>query len=121
MAISQQVYDISMKTATDLSDKQFYWMQVSADYTVALATAADTELVGLLQNKPESGVAAQVRRVGISKAVLGGTVTAGSRLTSDANGKTVAATSGQRYGAIALEGGDSGDTISVLMEFGTVA
>jgi len=120
MAIEQQVYDITMKTATDLSSSQYYWVQVSDDFTCAIATAAVADLLGLLQNKPESGQAAQVRRVGISKAILGETVTAGQLLTSDANGKSVVATSGQRYGAIALEGGDDGDIVSVLMEFGSV-
>ena len=54
---------------------------------------------------------------------LGGTVTAGDFLKSDADGKGVSiATSGttlQRYGAIALEGGASGGLIPVIVVLGS--
>ncbi|MCD6262290.1 MAG: DUF2190 family protein [Deltaproteobacteria bacterium] len=120
MAIEERVYDRSFDAAADLSEKQYYFVKLSAAHTCNVAGAADSALIGILQNKPESDRAASVRRVGVSKLVLGGTVTVGAKLTSDANGKGVTATSGQRYGAIALEAGDSGDTISALMEFGKV-
>ncbi len=53
---------------------------------------------------------------------LGGTVAAGERLKADADGKGVSiATSGttpQRYGAVAREGGASGNKIHVMIEIG---
>lgn len=55
---------------------------------------------------------------------LGGTVTVGARLKSDANGKGVAAattgTTAQEYGAIALEGGASGELIRVQVITGNI-
>lgn len=53
---------------------------------------------------------------------LGGTVTRGDRLKSDADGKAVTASADtEEYGAIALNGGVSGDLIRVLVDFGTIA
>lgn len=123
MAVEARLYDVTMLADGDLSDAQHYFMMLHAsdeDY-IDLADAAAVTLFGVLQDKPEaSGRACNVRRIGRSKLVLGGTVTYGQKLTSDANGAGVAATTGQRYGAIALEGGDAGDTVTVEMEFGYV-
>lgn len=123
MAVEARLYDVTMLADGDLSDAQHYFMMLHAsdeDY-IDLADAAAATLFGVLQDKPEaSGRACNVRRIGRSKLVLGGTVTYGQKLTSDANGAGVAATAGQRYGAIALEGGDAGDTVTVEMEFGYV-
>jgi hypothetical protein len=52
---------------------------------------------------------------------LGGTVAAGDRLKSDANGKGVTATvgSGDNYGAFAGEAGTAGKLIEVQVQVGT--
>jgi len=122
LAIEVNIFDMPMKAAGDLSAKQYYGMKVSADFTVTTAGAADAALIGILQNKPAAaGRSASVRKVGISKVVLGGTVAAGDRLTTDSSGKLIkTTTSNNRYCAIAIEGGDSGDTVSAVMEFGYV-
>ena len=58
---------------------------------------------------------------GISRVVLGGTVTRGGLITSDANGKGVAigAVAGTNYNSIgrALASGVSGDIIPVLLNY----
>lgn len=65
-----------------------------------------------VHTEPETGVLLE----------LGGTVVAGDRLKADTDGKGVSiATSGttpQRYGAIANQGGDAGDKISVDVVIG---
>lgn len=123
MAVEARLYDVSMLADGDLSDAQHYFVMLhatDADY-IDLADAAADALFGILQDKPEaSGRACNVRRIGRSKVVLGGTVAYGDKVTSDANGAGVAATTGQRYGGIALEAGDAGDTVTVEMEFGYV-
>lgn len=59
---------------------------------------------------------------GLAEIELGGTVTRGDKLTADASGQGVAtsAASGanQRYGAIALASGVSGDIITVFITLG---
>lgn len=49
---------------------------------------------------------------------LGGTVAAGDRLKADADGKGVAAGTGEEYGAIAPQAGTSGDVIEVQVDLG---
>lgn len=52
----------------------------------------------------------------------GGTVTAGDRLKSDADGKGVTASADtEEYGAIAIDSGVDGELIKVLVELGTIA
>jgi hypothetical protein len=50
---------------------------------------------------------------------LGGTVTRGDYLASDTNGKGVTATTGNFYGAQAMESGASGDLVEVMVVLGT--
>ena len=119
MALELGIWDMSLDAAADLEDEQFHILQLSAEYTAAIASGGDGVLIGILQNKPDAaGKAAEIRRVGISKVVCGGTIAVGDEVTSDADGHAVAATEGQRYVGIALEAGVAGRTISVLMEFG---
>lgn len=122
MATELQGMDIGiLKASADLSDYQFMGVKVSADFTVAPATAGLCD--GILQNKPAAaGRACQVRREGLSKVVLGGTVTAGQRGKTDGDAVLVAAdTDKDQYCCIFLEGGDSGDTVTALMEHGYLA
>jgi len=124
MAYEIMGFDLPFKTATDLSSNQFHAVYMSADETVALATAAHENTIGILQNKPNStttGIAAAVRVSGISKAVLGDTVTIDDKLTPDSSGHLVPATSGEMTIAQALRAGSSGETVPVLLERSRVA
>jgi hypothetical protein len=100
----------------------------------------NTDVIGIAQagtNKPqvtglvdatyaaESGQQVMVAGLGsICLLEAGGTVTPGQYLKSDSQGRGVAvATSGttiQNYGAIALQGGSSGDKIRVMVIIGKV-
>ena len=120
MATEQGVYDFTMPAREDLSEKQFYWVAGASDKGCELAEAADEDLMGLLQNKPASGRAGEVRRLGISKMLCGGTIAAWDKVTSNATGEGVTASDMERYGAIAMEAGVDGRVISVMMEFGYI-
>jgi len=121
MAVELAVFDIGiLKSDADNSNYQHHFMAMSAtDFTFTLCLAGIAPL-GILQNKPAAaGRVGQIRRVGISKLVLGDTVVAGNFIKSDVNGHGVpVATNEDNYGAIALEGGAVTQTITVLMEFG---
>lgn len=99
----------------DLSTKQFYAVKLSAANTVILAGAGDL-IYGILQNKPTSGQAADVSIFGVTKAILGGTVTGGNKLKVDSAGKLVANSTGDTTVAMAIIDGVSGDiaTVKVL-------
>ncbi len=122
MAVELQGLDIGfLKASADLSSYQHYGVKISADFTVAPATSAAVD--GILQNKPAAaGRACQVRVSGVSKVELGGTVTAGDKATTDGNAKLIATTSDKdRIVGTFLEGGDSGDTVTMLVEPGYLA
>ena len=97
------------------SGKQYCWVKVTGEHMVGLADAtAGAPIVGILQNKPQGlGHAATVGFDGVSKAVCGGAVPAGSHVGPDANGNTVVAASGP---GIALATGVVGGIIPVLLD-----
>lgn len=94
--------------------KQYCWVKITGERTVGLAGAADRGL-GILQNKPQGvGHASTVGFAGVSKAVCGGAVPAGSRVGADANGATIVATTTARGTALAT--GATGAVIPVLLD-----
>ena len=90
------------------------------DDTMSLAVAATDMLVGVFQHATSNG-GDEVRIMldGITKIKLGGTVTRGQPLTSDASGQAIAAApaagSNARIIGIALASGVSGDVITMLV------
>lgn len=90
------------------------------DDTLSQATASTEELVGVFQHTTTAaGQEIRVMLDGISRVKLGGTVTRGGLLTSDANGKAVAigAVGGTNYAVIgrAMASGVADDIIPVLI------
>lgn len=95
----------------------------TADRSVAHAASATDPLVGISDGMGAlQGGQADVIQVGLTELRLGGTVSAGDPLTSDANGKGVkcvpAAGATRCYGAIAQEPGVEDDIIRVLVVIG---
>lgn len=117
MATQTPLFPISLLPSADLSAKQFYFVKVDSSGEAALAGSGENA-IGILQNKPNttgSELTASIETLGISQVVLGGTVTAGGNLMSDAAGKAVAHTGTNAVLAIALESGVSGERISCIL------
>ncbi len=110
MAVDFGGQDVSGIAAADLSEKQFFG--VKEDSGVALGDTAGEMLLGVLQNKPESGQTARYRINGTSLFKIGGTVAAGNELQIDTDGMFIAAESGDYVHGIATEAGVDGDLIS---------
>lgn len=108
--------DFSYPAGSDLSASQYCFVKVSSA-VLALCGRGDKG-VGVLQDGPSaSGRAGRVRPFGVTKVVLGGTVTNGQDLVSDASGKAVNASSADNaYMGIALDSGVSGDVIRMLLQ-----
>lgn len=87
---------------------------------VKLAGAGEIALGATGELDTAEGCRCDVQLDGIAEVECGGSVTFGAKLASDANGKAVAAESGEYLG-IALEGGASGDIIRVKLSGGYVA
>jgi hypothetical protein len=88
-----------------------------ADDSHVVAAAASTDApVGVNERLDRvSGDRADIVVQGIADVLLGGTVNFGDRITADANGKGVAATSGSNNVGMAMADGVSGDIIPVLV------
>lgn len=100
---------VSMNAAGDLSTKQYCHVKMSADNTVTTAGNGQ-ESIGILQDKPSAaGRAGAVCLTGISKVLLGGTVTAGQYISADANGAAVVPATAERITGLCTKGGAAGE------------
>jgi len=116
--------DLAYEAEEDLTEHQYRAVVRDGD-KVRKPESADEKGYGILQNAPEEGEAAAVRRMGISKIELGGTVTAGSPINYEYNaatdcGKMVdCGTSLGLSMGICEEGGDEDELGSALIAFPT--
>ena len=103
----------TLVASADLSGKQFYAVkQTSSGIAVA---GSGENAIGILQNKPASGDVCEIECLGVSKAILGGTVTAGDNLMADSSGRLVAHTGTNAVVAVALASGAVGEVVPVLL------
>ncbi len=129
--------ELSLNASTNITPSTFVLMDVSNGYSVVQATGTANAFIGISQKgtnvaggllssyggtevnyaaTPGEGI--EVFVVGdVCPLVIGsGGCTPRSLLTSDANGNGVVATSGQYVGAQALDFGNSGDLVNVLVQ-----
>ena len=84
-----------LKAGADLSSSQYLAVKLDSNGDVVVCDTAGEPSIGILQNAPVSGQAASVRPLGTSKAVASGSISAGSRVTTDASGKLKAVVAGK--------------------------
>ena len=120
MAIEQSGLHIGfMDAAADLSAKQFYLLKVAANGTVNVQTSAGGAILGVLQNKPESGRVADVMGMGVSKVEAGGTLAAGDPIQAHTDGTAIKALTGDISCGTVLIGAASGALATCLINAGT--
>lgn len=107
-------------TAVDIRVAQNTSGYGAGNVAIAPPPSAGVPVLGLVQNNPQLGEAAQVMSEGVSKALIGGNVFVNSQLMAAApNGSgacpLIVATSGNYIIAKALESGVSGDIIAVYL------
>ena len=78
--------------------------------------SAGSAILGIIQNNPQIGEAAQVMVSGVSKALSAGTIAIGAILMVNSAGAFVTATSGNYGVAQALESAVTGDVFTVLLK-----
>lgn len=116
MAIKAVGTDITLVAGADLSAQQYRAVKVNTSGLAVLANATDLNQIGILQDKPAAGQAGSVRTEGVTKARAGtGPINAGDRVTSDANGSLIVATTGRQVMGVALTGAATGDIFTVLL------
>lgn len=113
---------IEAAAAADLRTQQYHIMRHSAAEQVNIASdsqaAFSAGAIGILQNKPDSGQAATVAVLGVSKAVTGAGVTAGVMLTTNGSGRAIDATTGSQqlvFGRALTATSNDGEVADVLI------
>lgn len=115
MAITENEFPITLEASADLSTKQYRFVTLSSGQ-VAVVASAGADAIGVLSDKPAAaGRPARVVVGGVTKVILGATVAQDAEVQSDANGAGITAASGDYVLGKAIEGGDSGDIVAVLL------
>lgn len=83
--------------------------------TVQAQGSLTTPPIGVLQNNPVQGSAAEVMVTGVTKAIAGGTIAVGQLVTANASGAFVVAATGNYVVGQALESAATGDITTVLL------
>ncbi len=121
MSQAHVLMSITREAENDLSSKQFYIVEPVSSNRVDVCDSQGERAIGVLQNKPEATLAANIAILGTSKVISHDTgIVAGSRLTTDANGKAELAASGDFVIGIALEAAAAeNDIIEMVIERGS--
>lgn len=100
--------------SADLSAKQYFIVVIDSNGQCAVC-GDGANASGVLQNKPgAAGRACHISGPGsVTKVEAGGTIAMGANVASDANGNAVTAASGDYILGICVDGGDSGELVSV--------
>lgn len=112
-------------TTVDLTGKAGYAIAIDTSNAgqVTLANAQTLPIIGILSQEAVANDIPTVflGQLGTARAIYGGTVAAGDKLTADSNGKLITTTTaGDQVIAIALEAGVSGEYHQVLLMKGWV-
>lgn len=76
----------------NLTAKQYHFVKISADNTVVICAGVTDKPIGVLQNTPASGQAAEVCSAGTTKIVGDADLTAGDSIGTSADGQAAAYT-----------------------------
>jgi hypothetical protein len=112
MAYQQAQTNITLKAGADLSAKQYFFVKIDANGDAVLAGNGENA-IGVLQNAPASGEAANIAVAGVSKVIIGDTTSldSGVVISSDANGKATLGVSTDFALAILIEDTTANDDV----------
>jgi hypothetical protein len=112
MAYQQAQTNITLKAGADLSAKQYFFVKIDANGDAVLAGNGENA-IGVLQNAPASGEAANIAVAGVSKVIIGDTTSldSGVVISSDANGKATIGVSTDFALAILIEDTTANDDV----------
>ena len=100
--------DETLVANADLSGMQYTMQVMSAGNLTDLQSVEGALTIGVLQNKPQSGEAGQVRIFGVSRVRAGNTIVQGQEFTSSVSGTATGVTSGDYAVGHAMTGVASG-------------
>ena len=105
--------------SADLSAKQYHFVKMSGNNTVTVCAAITDVPVGVLQNNPASGGAAEVALLGVTKVVADGTLAAGNLIGTSADGQADAIAAGTDTTVylmgVAVSAASAGETATMIL------
>jgi hypothetical protein len=107
-----------LTASADLSAKQFHFVKLSAATTVDVCSGVTDKPIGILQNSPTSGQAAEICIFGITKVVSDGTTAAGNLIGTSSDGQAAVYTSSDTTKYIcgqAIEAGAAGEVVTMFL------
>jgi hypothetical protein len=104
----------TLPAGADLSSAYRRFVMVNASSQLVLP-AAGGQAIGVTLDKATLGAACPFQQLGIAQVELGGTVAAGGKVTTDVNGKAVAAATGNVVLGTCIVGGASGAIGAILL------
>jgi len=97
MSQSIGILDITFQAGADLSASQFAPVKLGANANEVVLAGVNEEAIGIIQNAPTSGKAAQVRLAGTSKVKASGAIAKGLAIVAAAAGQVAAAGGGHTH------------------------
>ncbi len=92
--IANSAVKITLPAGADLSAKQYYFVKINTSAQAVLCSGATDKPIGVLQNAPTSGQAAEITVVGGTKIVASASLDEGVAIGTTAAGKAGAKTVG---------------------------
>lgn len=107
-----------LTASADLSAKQFHFVKLASATTVDVCSGVTDKPIGILQNTPTSGQAAEICIFGITKVVSDGTTAAGNLIGTSADGQAAVYTSSDTTKFIcgqAIEAGAASEVVTMFL------
>jgi len=104
---------VAVTASEDLRLHQFKFVKLTGENTVGLVSATTDDTIGVLQDTPNVGQAANVCYEGITKVSANAALVAGNRIAHSVDGQ--AAVSGTPVGQVMQGAGAAGEIATVLI------
>lgn len=103
MAVEIPGFELPFEAAEDLSAKQYYFVKLDGDGKIVAPTAVTDQVIGVLQNDPDTGEMGSVMIFGVSKVVADAAITLGDIIGTSLDGQAQTAVATQYSCGKALE------------------
>ena len=115
MAYEIPQFSLTLLTGSTFVSKQYYACKLDTSGYAVPCDASGESSIGIMQDAPASGRPGIVMKDGVSKVVLGDTVTAGDAVTVTSTGTVKTDAGSDKILGRALASGVAGDQRSILL------
>lgn len=115
MAYEIPQFSITLLTGSTFVSKQYYACKLDTSGYAIPCDASGEAAIGVMQDAPAAARPGIVMKDGVTKIVLGDTITAGDAITVDVNGAAKTVVTTDKVLGRALASGVAGDQRSILL------